>query len=69
MLSLRTFHFAFVLLAMLGADLFGLWSVWQYTQGGAIGQLVLGIAVLLGGLGLLPYAIHMLHMLDREHLH
>lgn len=69
MLSLRTFHLGFILLAIIGADLFGIWSVWYWANNREHMILFLGILSLLGGLGLTVYAIRLVRSLDRAGIH
>lgn len=69
MLSLRTFHLGFILLAIVGADLFGIWSVWHWAQHRENLILLLGIMSLLGGLGLTVYVIRLVRSLDRAGIH
>ena len=69
MLSLRNFHLFFIFLAIVGADLFGAWTVWNYQQTGEAGLLPLGIVCILGGVGLIFYAVHLVRSLDRSHIH
>lgn len=33
-MSLKSFHLVFILLVIVGADMFGAWSVWYYAQQG-----------------------------------
>ncbi len=68
MMSLRSFHLTFILLAIVGADLFGAWAVWYYVQQKDAMILTLGIVSLLGGLGLIVYAIKLVRQLDRAHI-
>jgi hypothetical protein len=64
MLTLRTAHLTFIWIAILGADLFGLWAVWNYVQARQPGLLALGIVSLVGGLGLLLYAVRFVKKFD-----
>jgi len=64
-MTLRTFHLAFILLAIMGADLFGGWAVNEYGTTGNLSILLLGIACMLGGLGLAVYSIRVVSMMDR----
>jgi hypothetical protein len=65
MLSLKNFHLVFILLAIVGADLFGAWAVWHYaTQGDAV-VLALGILAVLGGFGLILYAFKLVREMER----
>jgi len=63
-MSLRTFHLLFVFLVVLGADLFGLWAVVQYALGGDPWLLALGIVTILGGVGLVIYAVRFVRSMD-----
>jgi hypothetical protein len=63
-MSLRSFHLLFILTAMVGADLFALWAVWNWIATRDGGMLGLGILAVLGGLGLLAYAVRMSRKLD-----
>jgi hypothetical protein len=63
-MSLRTFHLLFILTVMLGADLFAVWAVWTWTRTADRGILALGILAVLGGLGLLAYAVRLVRALD-----
>jgi hypothetical protein len=68
-MSLRTFHLAFILISILGADLFGLWAIWRHAQGGDGSLLALGIVALLGGLGLVFYVLKLVRKLDSAAIH
>ena len=68
MLSLRSFHLVFILLVVVGADLFGAWSVWYYAEQKDAGVLVLGILAVLGGFGLIWYAIKLVRGMDNAHI-
>ena len=63
--SLRSFHLFFILLVIIGADLFGVWAVWSYERSANVLLLWLGILSLLGGLGLIAYAVAFVRKLDR----
>jgi hypothetical protein len=69
MLSLRNFHLVFILIAILGVDLFGLWSVWYFTKSNDVLILSLGIASILGGLALTGYAVRLVRRLDAAGIH
>ena len=69
MLSLRTFHLSFILLSILGADLFAIWTVWQYTLHGEWPILIAGAVSILGGLGLVFYAVRLVRGFDQAHIH
>ena len=67
-LSLRSFHLVFLLMAIVGADLFGAWAVWQYVEHKDGMILTLGIIAVLGGLGLIWYAFKLVRQLDRANV-
>jgi hypothetical protein len=64
-MSLKVFHLVFILLAIMGADLFGGWAVHEYRGSGSLSILLLGIGCMIGGLGLAAYVIHFVRMMDR----
>jgi hypothetical protein len=64
-MSLRTFHLVFILLAIMGADLYGGWAIREYHESGGTTILLLGIACLIGGLGLAAYSIRFVRWMDR----
>ena len=63
-MSLRAFHLLFIFLVILGADLFGIWAVRQYIAGGDPFALVIGVLAILGGLGLILYAVRLVKQLS-----
>jgi drug/metabolite transporter superfamily protein YnfA len=69
MLSLRSFHLFFILAAIVGADLFGVWAVWFHMRENDPLILALGIGAILGGLGLIFYAVRLVRSLDRAQIH
>lgn len=68
-MSLRAFHLLFILLVVLGADLFGVWSVVRYARGGDSSLLALGLVTILGGVGLVFYAIRFMRKMDAAGIH
>lgn len=54
-MSLKAFHIFFVSVSILLAFGFGGWEVYTYTRGGGALELVLGVASLAAGLGLIVY--------------
>ncbi len=68
-MSLRAFHLFFILIAILGADLFGIWSILDYARNGDPIILGLGIVSLVGGLGLIVYGVEVVRSFDRAHIH
>ena len=65
MLSLRSFHLLFILFSIIGADLFGAWAIWSYAREGNVVILSLGITAIVGGLGLIWYAVKLVRNLDQ----
>ena len=63
-MTLRTFHMVFLLLVIMGADLFGGWAVREYRDAGDPLILVSGIASMVGGLGLAAYVLWLIHKMD-----
>lgn len=66
--SLRSFHLVFILIAIMGADLFAGFSIHEYTLTKQWTSLALGVASALGGLGLAAYALFCVRKLDRERI-
>jgi hypothetical protein len=66
--SLRTFHIFFLLVVMAGADLFGIWSIWDYQRSGDGTVLALGVIALLGGLAMIPYIVWFIRKLNRARI-
>ena len=69
MLSLRSFHLLFILIAILGADLFAVWSVWYFVHNKDASILAFGIVAAMGGLGLIWYALRLVRSLDAADIH
>jgi len=67
-LSLRVFHLFFLLVAIVGADLVGIWAINRYYRTDGTGMLVMGLICLVGGLGLLVYGIWFVRKMDRVHI-
>ena len=65
-MGLRSFHLLFILLVVLGADIFGVWAVVRYARGGDAYLLALGVVTIVGGLGLVLYAIRFMRTMDAE---
>jgi hypothetical protein len=63
-MTLRTFHLLFIVLVVIGADLFGGWSVWRYARTGDAQILALGILGVAGGFGLIYYAWRLVRSFD-----
>jgi hypothetical protein len=67
-MSLRAFHLIFILLAVLGADFFGAWTVYEWRQTGNTPILLFGAISFLGGLGLAAYSGWFVHKMEQAHL-
>jgi len=65
-MSLRNFHFVFILIVIVVADMFGAWAVWKYSQTQEMTTLVLGILSFIAGFALIGYAIWLVRKLERE---
>lgn len=68
MLSLRTFHLVFVLIAIVAADMFGAWSIAEYMQTRDAFTLAWGILCFAVGFGLIGYGIWVVRKLDKAHI-
>lgn len=67
-MSLRWFHLVFLLIVIMGAELFGGWSMHEYFTAGDGMFLALGVTSLLGGLGLAGYIFWFVRKTERAHL-
>jgi len=65
MLSLRNFHLLFILIAIIGADAFGVWAIRDYRVTSDAVVLALGIFTLVGAFGLVAYALWFVRKLDK----
>jgi hypothetical protein len=63
-MSLRTFHLLFILLLIIGAEMFGAREIWAFSESREPVTLLLGILSLLGGLGLAFYALVFVRRMD-----
>ena len=68
MLSLRSFHLLFLLLVIVSADLFGVWSLTDYHHTGSLLSLGMGLVSFVGGFGLIVYALWFVRKTDRAHI-
>jgi hypothetical protein len=58
-MSLKAFHFIFIVTAILLAFGFAAWSLWNYRlPGGVASDLVVGLVSLAIGLGLIGYEVY-----------
>ena len=69
MLSLRSFHIFFVVIAILMADVFGIWAVWDYASHGRLLYLLLGVISLVGGMAMIGYGIWFVRKVDQARIH
>ncbi|MGB0714967.1 MAG: hypothetical protein ACPGXK_03760 [Phycisphaerae bacterium] len=67
-MSLKVIHFAFLMVAMIAADLLGIWGIRHYVQTRDVDSLVLGILAITAGLALIGYAIWFLRKTDHWHI-
>jgi len=67
-MSLRTFHLIFILLVIMGAEMFVGWAAHDFRQTRDPLILALGILSGFGGLGLAGYVLYLVGKLDREHI-
>ena len=64
-MSLRTFHFVFILIAIGAADMFGAWAVWSYSQTHDGPTLIAEVLSFLVGFGMIGYAIRVVRKLEK----
>ncbi|QDV91603.1 hypothetical protein RAS2_27070 [Phycisphaerae bacterium RAS2] len=67
-MSLRWFHLVFLLLVIVGADLFGVWALRNPDSLGDRASLIVANVAMLGGLGLAAYTYYLVRKLDRRHI-
>lgn len=67
-MSLRKFHMVFLLIAIMGADLFGGWAIHEFRHAGDPLILTSGIFSMIGGLGLAGYVLWLIHKMDKAHI-
>ena len=68
-MTLRWFHMVFLLIVMIGADMFGAYAFYHYGRGGEPMILALGAAGLVAGLGLAAYVAWLVKKLDVAGIH
>ena len=68
MFSLRGFHFFFLIVAIMAADMFGAWGVWSYRHSGDVAQLSVGVLSFVFGFALIGYALWLVRKLDRARI-
>ena len=66
-MTLRWFHMVFLLLAIMGADLFGGWAI-RASSDGDRSLLIMGVVSMVGGLGLCGYVLWLVRKLDQAHI-
>jgi len=67
-MSLRWFHMVFLLVVIMGADLFGGWAIHAFRQDGERWMLITGVVSMIGGLGLAAYTVLLVRKLERLHI-
>lgn len=67
-MSLKGLHLIFLLIAIMGADLFGGWAIHEYNVTHEVLTLVLGIVSMAGGLGLAAYVLWFVRKAETAHL-
>ena len=65
MFSLRTFHLVFILIAIVMADMFGAWAVWDHSRTHDPVTLLWGVLSFMAGFALIGYAIWVVRKFDR----
>ena len=68
MQSLKTFHFVFILAAIMITDLFGAWAVHEHGRTKDATTLVWGIVSFAIGFGVIVYAIWVVRTFDKTKL-
>lgn len=68
-MSLRSFHIFFIIVAIIMADIFGVWAIRDYRNSHDVLNLGLGIVTLIGGLAMAAYAFWFVRKMDRAHVH
>ncbi len=68
-MSLRTFHLAFIVIAIVAADMFGAWTIYYYPEMRDNLLLALGLATILGSFALIFYAMRLVQKFDRANIH
>ncbi|MBX3394005.1 MAG: hypothetical protein KF841_01420 [Phycisphaerae bacterium] len=67
-MSLKAFHLIFVMIVIMGADLFGGWAIHEFRTDGDQLTLWMGIVSMVGGLGLAGYLIWFIEKIRLAHL-
>jgi len=65
MLSLRTLHLLFILVAIIAADMFGAWAVWDHSRSNDVLTLIVGVLSFVFGFALIGYGIWVVRKFDR----
>jgi len=68
MQSLKTFHFVFILAAIIITDMFGAWAVHEYGSTKDTMTLVWGIVSFAVGFGVIVYAIWVVRKFEKSKL-
>lgn len=67
-MTLKGFHLIFLLITIMGADLFGGWAIHEYNTTHEAFTLALGIVSMAGGLGLAAYVLWFVRKAETAHL-
>lgn len=67
-MSLKSIHLIFVMIVIMGADLFGGWAIHEFRAEGDRLTLWMGIVSMIGGLGLAGYMIWFIEKIRLAHL-
>ncbi|MFQ5425041.1 MAG: hypothetical protein ACE5F9_13825 [Phycisphaerae bacterium] len=68
-MSLRSFHIFFIVVAIIAADVFGVWAIRDYRDSHSVINLALGVVTLAGGLAMVAYGIWFIRKMDRANIH
>ncbi len=68
-MSLRSFHIFFIVVAIIAADVFGVWAIRDYRDTHSVINLTLGVVTLVGGLAMVAYGIWFIRKMDRANIH
>lgn len=68
-MSLRAFHIFFIVVAIIAADVFGVWAIRDYRLSQNLTHLALGIVTLVGGLVMVGYGIWFIRKMERANIY
>lgn len=64
-MSLTKFHLVFILFAIVTADMFGAWAVWEHSRSGDNMALLVGVLSFVVGFALIVYVVYLVRKLDK----